>query len=118
MKRDALYSIVALAALALVAGPIGIAVFVLGSSTGLAVRHVLGTADDDGPRGARCALRLRYGPRPRYLGLGIVASSIGVFMDVRHSALHLWRDVGQGFSLEILEPTPTRGRRSSSGWRR
>lgn len=45
---------------------------------------------------------LRFGPRPRYVGLGVLIAGHGVYMAIRHSALHLARDVGQGFALEIL----------------
>lgn len=45
---------------------------------------------------------LRYGPRPRYLGLAVVVAAHGLFMGVRHSALHWARDVGQGFSVELI----------------
>jgi disulfide bond formation protein DsbB len=41
---------------------------------------------------------LRYGPRPRYLGTAVLLGAWGVFMALRHSALHLARDVGQGFA--------------------
>jgi hypothetical protein len=41
---------------------------------------------------------LRYGPRPRYLGMVVLLGTWGVFMSLRHSALHLARDVGQGFA--------------------
>lgn len=45
---------------------------------------------------------VRYGPRPRYLGMAVLLGAWGVFMALRHSALHLARDVGQGFSVSIL----------------
>jgi disulfide bond formation protein DsbB len=45
---------------------------------------------------------LRYGPRPRYLGMAVLLGAWGAFMGLRHSALHLARDVGQGFSTSIL----------------
>jgi disulfide bond formation protein DsbB len=45
---------------------------------------------------------LRYGPRPRYVGMVVLLGAWGVFMSLRHSALHLARDVGQGFSAAIL----------------
>jgi disulfide bond formation protein DsbB len=45
---------------------------------------------------------LRYGPRPRYLGLALLLGAFGVFMALRHSALHLARDVGQGFAPPIF----------------
>jgi len=45
---------------------------------------------------------VRYGPRPRYLGMVVLLGAWGTFMALRHSALHLARDVGQGFSGSIL----------------
>jgi len=45
---------------------------------------------------------LRYGPRPRYLGMAVLLAAWGVFMSLRHSALHLARDIGQGFAAPIL----------------
>ncbi|OGU05132.1 MAG: hypothetical protein A2W29_02375 [Gemmatimonadetes bacterium RBG_16_66_8] len=45
---------------------------------------------------------LRYGPRPRYLGMAVLLGTSGVFMALRHSALHLARDVGQGFAAPIF----------------
>jgi hypothetical protein len=41
---------------------------------------------------------LRYGPRPRYLGMVVLLGAGGLYMALRHSALHLARDVGQGFA--------------------
>ena len=41
---------------------------------------------------------LRYGPRPRYLGAVVIMGAWGLFMALRHSALHLARDIGQGFA--------------------
>ncbi len=103
MKSESLYSLLALAVLALIVGPIGIAVFVLGFVHG------------DSPCVLCWAQRtamilialtglfiLRFGPRPRYIGLAILISAHGVYMGARHSALHLGRDIGQGFSIEIL----------------
>ncbi len=45
---------------------------------------------------------IRYGPRGRYLGLAVLLGAGGVWMALRHSALHLARDVGQGFAAPIL----------------
>ena len=45
---------------------------------------------------------VRYGPRPRYLGMVVLLGAWGMFMALRHSALHLARDVGQGFAGVIL----------------
>ena len=41
---------------------------------------------------------LRYGPRPRYIGMVVLLGAWGIFMSLRHAALHLARDVGQGFA--------------------
>ncbi len=45
---------------------------------------------------------VRYGPRPRYLGVAVLLGVWGVYMSLRHSGLHVARDVGQGFSAPIL----------------
>ncbi len=45
---------------------------------------------------------LRYGPRPRYVGMAVLIAAYGIFMGMRHTGMHAARDVGQGFSLEIL----------------
>jgi len=100
--RDLRSTVLAAAVLALLAGPIGTAVFVLGFWRG------------DSPCVLCWAQRtamvlvalvglfvLRFGPRPRYLGLGVLLAAAGTYMGIRHSALHLARDVGQGFSLEL-----------------
>ncbi|MEW5981342.1 MAG: disulfide bond formation protein B [Acidobacteriota bacterium] len=103
MTRNTPYGVLTLAVLALVVGPIGTAVFVLGfvygdspcvlcwaQRTGMVLIALVGL------------FVLRYGPRPRYVGLGVLIGAWGVFMGLRHSSLHLGRDVGQGFSVEIF----------------
>ena len=45
---------------------------------------------------------LRYGPRPKYLGMAILLGTWGTYMSLRHSALHLARDVGQGFAAPFF----------------
>jgi disulfide bond formation protein DsbB len=45
---------------------------------------------------------VRYGPRPRYLGMAVLLGVWGAYMSLRHSGLHVARDVGQGFSAPIL----------------
>jgi len=101
--RNALYTPLTLAVLALVIGPIGIAVFVLGFGLGDSP-CVLCWAQRTGM--VLIALTglfvIRFGPRPRYIGLAVLLAAFGLYMGLRHSSLHLWRDVGQGFSAEIL----------------
>ena len=45
---------------------------------------------------------LRYGPRPKYLGMVVLLGVFGQYMALRHAGLHLARDLGQGFSESIL----------------
>jgi hypothetical protein len=101
--RNALYTPLTLAVLALVIGPIGIAVFVLGFGLGDSP-CVLCWAQRTGM--VLIALTglfvVRFGPRPRYIGLAVLLAGFGLYMGLRHSSLHVWRDVGQGFSAEIL----------------
>ena len=45
---------------------------------------------------------VRYGPRPRYLGVLILLGTWGIWMATRHTSLHAARDIGQGFAANIL----------------
>lgn len=97
-----LRTVLAWAVVALTAGPVGAAV-------------VLGVAFGESPCILCWAQRismilmalaglfvLRYGPRPRYLGLVVLLGAWGTYMAIRHSALHLARDVGQGFAASFF----------------
>ena len=97
-----LRTVLAWAVILLTAGPVGIAV-------------VLGIAFGESPCILCWAQRvsmvlmalaglfvLRYGPRPRYLGTVVLLGAWGTFMAIRHSALHLARDVGQGFAASFF----------------
>jgi len=103
MRRDLIYTLLAGAVLVLGVVPIGTAVFVLGfmygdspcvmcweQRTGMAIIALTGL------------FILRYGPRPKYIGLSVLVGAWGVFMGMRHVGMHAARDVGQGFSVEIL----------------
>jgi disulfide bond formation protein DsbB len=103
MTRTTTYTLLALAVLFLAVVPVGVAVFILGfiygdspcvmcweQRIGMALIALIGL------------FVLRYGARPRYTGLAVLVGAWGVHMGVRHSSLHLARDVGQGFSLEIM----------------
>ena len=103
MSRHPVYTILALAVLILAVIPVGSAVFLLGFVYGdspcvMCWEQRIGMA--------LIALTglfiLRYGPRPRYVGLAVLVGAWGLHMGVRHSSLHVARDIGQGFSLEIL----------------
>jgi len=103
VKRDGLYTILAVAVLALAVIPVGTAVFVLGFIFGdspcvmcweqriaMALVALIGL------------FVLRFGPRPKYIGLSVLVGAWGVFMGLRHVGMHAARDIGQGFSVEIL----------------
>jgi disulfide bond formation protein DsbB len=103
MRPDRLFTLLALAVLALAAVPVGGAVFVLGfmqgdspcvlcweQRIGMALVALIGL------------FVLRYGARPFYLGLAVLVGLWGTYMGLRHSSLHLARDIGQGFSAEIM----------------
>lgn len=102
LSQDRLLAILAWVVILLIAGPVGGAVW-------------LGLVHGDSPCILCWAQRtcmvlialvglfvLRYGPRHRYLGIAVLLGAWGVYMALRHSALHLARDVGQGFSAPIL----------------
>jgi disulfide bond formation protein DsbB len=103
VKQNAVYSLLALAVLALAVIPIGAAVFVLGflngdspcvmcweQRIGMALVALIGL------------FVLRFGPRPKYIGLSVIVGAWGMVMALRHVGMHAARDIGQGFSAEIL----------------
>ncbi len=103
MRRQLIYGILSVAVLALSIVPIGTAVFYLGfvhgdspcvmcweQRTGMALIALTGL------------FLLRYGPKPKYIGLATLIGAWGIFMGMRHAGMHAARDLGQGFSLEIL----------------
>jgi disulfide bond formation protein DsbB len=103
VKSNCLYTLLAAVVLILTIVPIGSAVFLLGfihgdspcvmcweQRTGMAIIALLGL------------FVLRYGPRPRYIGLSVLVGAWGIFMGLRHTGMHAARDVGQGFSIEIM----------------
>jgi disulfide bond formation protein DsbB len=103
MRGERLYTIVACALLALSLGPLAISALILGFLHGESP-CVLCWAQRTGMTliALTAVLILRFGPRPRYIGFGVLLATHGLYMAIRHSALHLSRDVGQGFAIEIL----------------
>ena len=101
--RSPVYAAVAAAVLFLVLVPLGTSVFILGfiqgdspcilcwaQRMGMSLVALIGL------------FVLRYGPRPKYIGLAILVGAYGIYMGIRHSSLHLARDIGQGFAIEML----------------
>lgn len=102
-KREMVFTITALAVLFLTAVPVGTAVFYLGFVRGdspcvMCWEQRIGMI--------LIALTglfvLRYGPRPKYVGMAVLIAGYGMLMSLRHVGMHGARDVGQGFSLEIM----------------
>ncbi len=102
-RRDFLFTAVALAVLFLIVVPVGTAVFWLGfvrgdspcvmcweQRIGMILISLIGL------------FVLRFGPRPKYIGMAVLIGAWGVFMGLRHTGMHAARDIGQGFSAEIL----------------
>ena len=103
MTRSPVYAAVAAAVLFLVLVPLGSSVFILGFIEGDSPCILCWAQRTSMVLIALVALFvLRYGPRPRYVGMVVLLGVFGQYMALRHSGLHLARDVGQGFSESIL----------------
>jgi disulfide bond formation protein DsbB len=102
-RNPAAYTLLAVAVLAILIVPVGSAVFLLGfvrgdspcvmcweQRIGMILIALIGL------------FVLRYGARPKYIGVAMIVATWGVFAGLRHTASHAARDVGQGFSAEIL----------------
>ena len=102
-RHDLLFTVLALAVLFLMIVPVGMAVFWLGFVRGdspcvmcweqrigmILISHI-------------GLFVLRFGPRPKYIGMAVLIGAWGVFMGLRHTGMHAARDIGQGFSAELL----------------
>lgn len=96
-------TLLALAVLTLALIPLGVAAFILGFALGDSPCILCwGQRIGMGLVALLGAFILRYGPRPKYVGLGVLTGAFGIYMALRHGAGHFQRDLGQGFSLEIL----------------
>jgi disulfide bond formation protein DsbB len=102
-KSETVFTITALAVLFLTVVPVGTAVFYLGfvrgdspcvmcweQRIGMMLISLVGL------------FVLRFGPRPKYVGMAVLIAAWGLFMGMRHTGMHGARDIGQGFSLEIM----------------
>ena len=103
LRQDALFTVLTLAILFLIVVPVGAAVFWLGfgrgdspcvmcweQRMGMILISLTGL----------CVLR--FGPRPKYIGMAVLIAGWGIFMGMRHVGMHAARDIGQGFSLEVF----------------
>lgn len=102
-RRDRVYTLVALAVLILTVVPVGSAVFYLGFARGDSPCVMCWEQRIGMLLIALIGLFvLRFGARPKYVGMAVIISLLGMFMGMRHTGMHAARDIGQGFSLEIM----------------
>jgi len=98
-----LFTVLALAILFLTIVPVGMAVFWLGFARGDSPCVMCGEQRIGMILISLTGLFvLRFGPRPKYIGMAIIIAGWGLFMGMRHAGMHAARDIGQGFSAEIL----------------
>ena len=117
MRRDLIYTLLAFAVLVLAIVPIGTAVFVLGfvygdspcvmcweQRTGMAIIALIGL------------FILRYGPRPKYIGLSVLVGRLGNrSWACATSACTPRATWGRASASRSSACTPTRGPSSSTG---
>jgi disulfide bond formation protein DsbB len=102
-RNEMVFTITALAVLFLTIVPVGTAVFYLGFVRGDSPCVMCWEQRIGMILIALAGLFvLRYGPRPRYVGMAVLIAGYGMLMSLRHVGMHGARDVGQGFSLEIM----------------
>ncbi len=102
-RPDLLFTILALVVLVLTIVPVGTAVFWLGFArgdspcvmcweqrVGMLLISLVGL------------FVLRFGPKPKYIGMAVLIAGWGIFMGMRHTGMHAARDIGQGFSAEMF----------------
>lgn len=103
MNAKNVNNVVSLAALALIALPVGIACIILG--------FVMGDTPCILCWQERTAMVLvslvaifimRYGLKPKYIGALIFAAVYGLWGGLRHSAGHMIKDIGQGFGPAVF----------------
>lgn len=103
MKHEHLYAGLSAAVIALSVVPVGVAVFLLGFAWGDSPCVVCWEQRIGMLLVALAGVFiLRYGPRPRYIGVAVLVAAWGVFMSMRHTSMHAARDIGQGFSIEVF----------------
>ncbi len=89
------FTMVSVAVLALSIVPIGGAVFVLGFGAGDSPCVMCWEQRIGMTLVALLGLFvLRYGPRPKYVGLSVLVAAWGLFMGMRHTGMHAARDIG------------------------
>lgn len=102
-RAKTFYDIVCWGGLLIVLLPVGIANLILGYLLGdspctlcWAQRQQMAYI------GVIALMMVRYGFKPKYLGMLLVMAAFGLYMSFRHLGNHAMRDVGQGFGLDVF----------------
>lgn len=102
-RAKTFYDIVCWGGLLIVLLPVGIANLILGYMLGdspctlcWAQRQQMAYI------GVIALMMVRYGFKPKYLGMMLVMAAFGLYMSFRHLGNHAARDVGQGFGLDVF----------------
>lgn len=102
-KAKTFYDIVAWGGLLIVLLPVGIANIILGYMMGDSPCTLCwGQRQQMAYIGVVALFMVRYGFRPKYLAMMLVMAACGLYSSFRHLGNHAFRDVGQGFGLDIF----------------
>lgn len=97
------YDIVCWGGLLIVLLPVGIANIILGYFMGDSPCTLCwGQRQQMACIGVVALFMVRYGFKPKYLAMMLVMAACGLYSSFRHLGNHAWRDVGQGFGLDIF----------------
>lgn len=102
-KARRFYTLFALAAIGIFALPVGIANFIFGYMLGDSPCTLCwGQRQSMIYIGVAVLFILRYGMRPRYLGMLLVMTAFGLWESFYHYGAHALEDIGQGFGVAIF----------------
>ena len=102
-KAKTFYDIVCWGGLLIVLLPVGIANIILGYLMGDSPCTLCwGQRQQMAYIGVVALFMVRYGFKPKYLATMLVMAAIGLYSSFRHLGNHAFRDVGQGFGLDIF----------------
>ena len=102
-RAKTFYDIVCWGGLLIVLLPVGIANLILGYILGDSPCTLCwGQRQEMAYIGVIALMMVRYGFKPKYLGMMLVMAAVGLYMSFRHFGNHAARDVGQGFGLDVF----------------
>lgn len=102
-KAKTFYDLICWGGLLIVLLPVGIANLILGYLLGDSPCTLCwGQRQQMAYIGVVALFMVRYGFKPKYLGMMLVMAACGLYSSFRHLGNHAARDVGQGFGLDIF----------------